>query len=147
MTERPSRAARIGPAMRMAALLVALFTVGVGVVGLVSPASLTAVRRQYFAAPAGLYAAGAVRLAMGLVVILGARASRAPKTLRLLGALMCMQGVSATILGPERARTVLEWETMHTELLRVGAIVALASGVFMVVAVITGHRIGSDSRS
>jgi hypothetical protein len=133
--------------MRMAALLVALVTITVGVVGLVSPASLTAVRRQYFATPTGLYTAGAVRLAMGLVVILGARASRAPKTLRLLGALMCMQGLSATILGPERARTVLEWETMRPALLRVGAIVALASGVFMVFAVTTGRRMASDSRS
>ena len=140
MTGRPSWAARIGPSIRMAALLVALFTVVVGVVGLVSPASLTAVRRQYFATPTGLYTAGAVRLAMGLVVILGATASRAPKTLRLLGALMCMQGLSVTILGPEHARRVLEWETMRPALLRAGAIVALASGVFMVFALTTGRR-------
>ena len=125
MTDRPSWAARIGPPMRMAALLVALSTVVVGVVGLVSPASVTAIRRQYFATPTGLYTAGAVRLAMGLVVILGATASRAPKSLRLLGALMCMQGLSATILGPEHARTVLEWETMRPALLRAGAIRSL----------------------
>ena len=140
MTDRPSWAARIGPPVRMAALLVALFTVVVAVVGLVSPASVTAVRRQYFVTPTGLYTAGAVRLAMGLVVILAATASRAPKTLRLLGALMCMQGLSATILGPERARTVLEWETMRPALLRAGAILALASSVFMVFAVTTGRR-------
>jgi hypothetical protein len=126
--------------MRIAALLVALFTVAVGVVGLVSPASLTAVRRQYVATPTGLYTAGAVRLAMGLVVILGATASRAPKTLRLFGALMFMQGLSATILGPEHARTVLEWETVRPALLRAGAIVALASGLFMVLALIAGRR-------
>ncbi len=84
--------------------------------------------------------AAAVRLAMGLVVILCATASRAPKTLRLLGALMCMQGLSATILGPEHARTVLEWETTRPALLRAGAIVALASGVFMVFAVTTDRR-------
>ena len=117
-----------------------LFTVVVGVVGLVSPASLTAVRRQSFATPTGLYAAAAVRVAMGLAVVLGATASRAPKTLRLLGALMCMQGLSATILGHEHARTVLEWESMRPGLLRAGAIVALASGVFMVLAVTTGRR-------
>ena len=126
--------------MRMAALLVALFTVGVGVVGVVSPESVTAVRRQYFATPTTLYTAAAVRLAMGLVVILGATASRAPKTLRLLGALMCMQGLAAAILGPEHARTVLEWETMRPTLLRTGATVALASGVFMVFAVTTRRR-------
>ncbi len=126
--------------MRIAALLVALFTVVVGMVGLASPASLTTVRREYFATPAGLYTAAAVRLAMGLVVILGATSSRAPKTLRLFGTLMCLQGLSAALLGPEHARTVLEWEAMRPALLRTGAIVALASGVFMVFAVTTGQR-------
>jgi hypothetical protein len=120
-------------------LLVALFTVGLGVVGLVSPDSVTAIRRQNFATPTGTYTAAAVRLAMGLVVILAAKASRAPKTLRLLGALMCMQGLSATLLGPEHARTVVEWETMRPALLRAGAMVALVSGVFMTFAV-TGRR-------
>lgn len=140
MTDRRSWAARITGSMRSAALLVAVFTVVVGVAGLVSPASLTAVRRQYFATPAGLYTAAALRLAMGVVVILGAARSRAPTVLRLFGALMCLQGLSATILGPEHARTVLEWETMSPALLRAGAIVALGTGLFMVFAVTTRRR-------
>jgi hypothetical protein len=49
-------------------LLVAVFTIVVGMVGLISPDSVTTVRRLYFATPARLYAAGAVRVAMGLVV-------------------------------------------------------------------------------
>jgi hypothetical protein len=121
-------------------LLVASFTIVVGMVGLVSPDSLTTVRRLYFAAPVGLYAAGAVRIAMGLVVILSAPVSRAPKTLRALGAVMCMQGLTATLLGSDRARTVLEWESMQgPALLRVGAAVALAAGGFLAFAV-SGHR-------
>jgi hypothetical protein len=139
MTTIRSWAPRMEPLVRVAALLVALFTVGVGVLGLVLPDSLTAARRQYFATPTGLYTAGAVRIAMGLVVILSATASRAPKTLRLLGALMCMQGLSATLLGPEPARTVLEWETTRPALLRAGVIVALVSGLFIMFAV-TGRR-------
>ena len=126
--------------MRRAALLVALFTVAVGVVGLLSPASVTAARRLYFATPTALYTAAAVRVAMGLVVILGATASRAPKTLRLLGALMCLQGLSAALPGPQHAQTVLDWETMRPALLRAGATVALASGVFMVFALKTAGR-------
>ena len=124
-----------------AALLVALFTIVVGVAGLVSPDSVTAVRRSYFATPVGLYAAAALRVAMGLAVILCAPASRAPKTLRALGAVMCMQGLAATLLGPDRARATLEWETMQgTALLRVGAAVALAAGSFMAFAIVTGRR-------
>ena len=125
--------------MRFAALLVAVFTIIVGIVGLISPDSGTTARRLYFATPVGLYAAGVVRLAMGLVVVLYAPASRAPKSLRALGGLMCMQALAATVLGPDRARAVLEWETMQgTAPLRVGAAVALAAGCFLAFAV-SGH--------
>jgi len=124
--------------VRSAALLVALFTIVVGIVGLVSPDSVTTLRRLYFATPVALYAAGAVRVAMGLVLILCASASRAPKTLRALGAVVYMQGLAATLLGPDRARAILEWETMQGTLLRVGAAVALGVGCFLAFAV-SGH--------
>ena len=122
--------------MRTAVLLVALFTIVVGVLGIVSPDSVTTVRRLYFATPVRLYAAGAVRLAMGLVLVLVAPTSRAPRTLRALGVVVCMQGLAAMLFGPERARAILEWEAMHTALLRAGAVVALASGGFIAFAVI-----------
>ena len=126
--------------MRFAALLVAVFFMAVGLAGLVSPESGTTARRLYFATPVGLYSAAAVRVAMGLVLLLAAQASRAPKTLRVLGAVVCMQGLAATFFGPDRARAILEWETMQgTALLRVGAAAALASGAFLAFAV-TGRR-------
>ena len=131
--------------MRSAALLVALFGIVVGIAGLVSPDGVTTVRRLYFATAAGLYAAAAVRVAMGLVVILCAPASRAPKTLCALGALVCMQGLAASLFGPDRARAILEWETMQgTALLRVGAAVAITGWSFVAFAV-TGHRPASGS--
>jgi len=129
--------------MRIAALLIALFIIVVGVVGIVSPDSVTTVRWQYFATPIGLYAASAVRIAMGLVLILVAPISRAPRTLRVLGALMCMQGIAAQLFGLDRARAILEWEAMHTALLRTGAVVASATGCFVAFAVIAGRRLES----
>jgi len=116
-------------------LLVACLTIAVGVVGLVHPDTLTALRRSYFATPGRLYVAGLVRLAMGLVLLLAAPAARRPIMLRLLGAMMCVQALSATVMGAERARVVLEWETTHTALLRVGAIVALVAGGLIAFAV------------
>ena len=76
---------------------------------------------------------------MGLVVILCAPASRAPRTLRALGAVMCLQALAANLLGLERARAVLEWEAMHTGLLRAGAVVALVAGGFIAFAVTEGR--------
>lgn len=125
-----------GQDVRSAALLVALFGIVVGIAGLVAPEGTTAVRRLYFATPAGLYAAAAVRVALGLVVILCAPDSRAPKTLRALGAVVCMQGLAASVFGPERARAILEWETMQgIAVLRAGAAVAIAGWSFVAFAV------------
>jgi uncharacterized membrane protein HdeD (DUF308 family) len=64
--------------MRIAALLVALFTIVVSIAGIVSPDSMMTLRRSYYT-PGGLYAAGAVRIAMGLVLILAALNSRWPQ--------------------------------------------------------------------
>lgn len=125
--------------MRRAALLVALVTVGIGIGGLLSPERATEIRRLYFATPVRLYMTGAVRIAMGLVVILSAATSRAPMTLRMLGAVRCMQGLSATLMGPDHARAVMEWETAQgTAILRAGAAVAVTAGLFLAFAV-TGH--------
>jgi hypothetical protein len=125
--------------MRIVILLVALLAIVGGVVGVVSPDSLTALRRQYVATPIGPYAVGAVRVAIGLLFILFARASRAPKSLRALGAVVCIQGlvqgVAFSFVGLERARTILEWEAAHPALLRVGALIALATGGFVAYAV------------
>jgi len=121
--------------MRIAALLVALFTIVVGMVGIVSPDSVMTLRRLYFATPGRFYAAGAVRVAMGLVLILAASSSRWPRTLRALGAVVCLQGLAATLFGLERARAILEWEAMHTALLRAGAVVALVTSGFVAFAV------------
>src|SRR5580692_10243197 len=122
--------------MRIAALLVALFTIVVSIGGVVSPDSLMTLRRLYFATPGRFYAAGAVRVAMGLVLILAASRSRWPRTLRALGAVMCLQAFAATLFGLERARAIMEWEAMQgTMLLRAGAVVALAAGGFVAFAV------------
>ena len=134
--------------MRFAALFVALLTIVIGIGGLISPDRLMAIRRQYYATPATFYVAGAVRGIMGLVLILAATASRSPKIVRVLGALMCLQAMTATLLGFDHARTVMEWETMQgAALLRVGAAVALASGGFIGFALAGGKAKGRGQRA
>lgn len=117
--------------MRAAVRLIAFFFIGVGIVGLVSPDSLMAIRQQFTAAE--LYAAIAVRVAMGLALILFAPASRAPKTLYALGAMSCMQGL-AGLIGLDRVRTLQDWEAANPALLRAGAMLALTTGGFLAFA-------------
>ena len=122
--------------LRIAALPIALLSIVVGIVGIASPQGGMTIRRLYFATPALSYAVIAIRSAMGLGLILAASSSRWPRTLRALGAVVCLQGLSATLLGLDRARAVMEWEGMQgSALLRAAAAVALSSGCFIVFAV------------
>ena len=61
---------------------------------------------------------------MGLVLILSAPISRAPRTLRALGAVVCLQGLAA-MFSDSIAASDPEWERC-TRSLRAGAVVALA---------------------
>jgi hypothetical protein len=125
--------------IRIAALPLALLSIVVGVVGIASPDGGMTLRRLLYATPGLFYAVVAVRSAMGLGLILAAPNSRWPRTLCALGAVVCLQGLSATLLGPDHGRAIMEWEGMQgPALLRAGAAVALASGVFTVFAVRQG---------
>ena len=126
--------------MRFLALLVALFIMVVGLVGAFTPDSLITVGR-YVVTPVGLYAIAAVRVGIGLVLMLIAPISRAPKTLRALGAVALVAGLATPLFGVERARAIFDWEaTQGTALIRVGAGLALAIGGFIAFAVAAGRR-------
>ena len=116
--------------MKFAAWFTALCYIAIGIVGLVSPDTLLTAR-QYLGTPVGHYAGGAVRLAMGVSLILCAPVARTPKTLRILGAVLCLQGLASVVSSVDLARTVMQAEAPHTSLLRVGALIALASGAFI----------------
>ena len=121
--------------MRIAALTVALLIIVGSIGAIVSTDNAMTLRRLYFATPSRFYAAGAVRITMGLVLLLAASNSRWPRALRALAAVMCLQAVAANLFGIERARAIMEWEAMQgTALLRAGAVVALAAGTFVAFA-------------
>ena len=125
--------------MRTAALPIALLSIVVGIAGIASPDGGMTLRRLLFATPGLFYAVVAVRSAMGLGLILAASSTRWPTSLRVLGAVVCLQGLSATLLGPDHGRAIMEWEGMQgSAFLRAGAAVALASGGFIVFAVRQG---------
>jgi len=127
--------------MRIAILLIAVLIITLGVFGLISPDTVMALRREYVVNAYGMYVVAAVRLVLGVLLIRFAPASRAPKMLRVLGILVCLQAlvqtVAATFIPLDRARAMLEWEGSHPGLLRVGALIALAIGAFLAFAVTT----------
>jgi hypothetical protein len=126
--------------MRALTLVVAAFIMVVGVAGVLAPASLMTLAR-YSVTPVGLYVVAAVRVGIGLVLILAAPISRAPKSLRALGAVALVAGLATPLLGAERARAIVDWQlSQGTSLIRVGAGLALAFGGFVAFAVAGGRR-------
>jgi len=128
--------------MRVAALIVALFAIIIGVVGIVAPDSLTMARQHLLDRPGVvLYVAGAIRVAMGLVLIVFAPRSRTPRILRVLGVIMALQGIVPQFIGIDRERMILDQEVMlGNAALRAGAVVALVSGCF-IAFVVTPRRV------
>jgi hypothetical protein len=126
--------------MRYLALLVAFFIMCVGVTGIFMPDTLMAVGR-YVVTPNGLYAVAALRVGIGLVLMFVARISRAPRTLRTLGAVVFVAGLATPLFGVDRARAVLDWEaTQGTALIRIGAVLAVLAGGFLAFAVAADRR-------
>src|SRR5205823_7295160 len=83
--------------------------------------------------PAGLYAIAALRIAIGLVFVLAAPASRAPRTVRALGLIVIVAGLTTPWFGVARARAVVSWlATAGPFLMRLDASVGMALGGFLV---------------
>jgi hypothetical protein len=121
--------------MRFLAWLIACFIMLIGVVGLLAPDRLTMVG-GFVATPGGLYAAAAFRVGVGLVLLLVAPTSRAPGTLRALGAVALVGGLATPFFGVERTRAIVDWASAQgTALVRLGAVLALAIGGFIAFAV------------
>jgi hypothetical protein len=91
--------------------------------------------------PAGLYAITALRIAIGLVFVLAAPASRAPRTLRLLGLIVIIAGLMTPWFGVARAQAVVNWWASAGPLLmRLDAVVGMAIGGFLVYVLRTPTR-------
>jgi hypothetical protein len=83
--------------------------------------------------PVGLYAIAVVRIAIGLVFVLAAPLSRAPRTLRVLGLIVIIAGLMTPWFGVARAQAVLNWlANAGPSLMRLDAVVGLAIGGFLV---------------
>ena len=126
--------------MKRFALFVATVVMIIGIVGVVAPDRLIAAGR-YVMTPAGLYAIAALRVGMGLVLMLVASTSRAPKTLRALGVFVLVAGLAMPFFGVARSRAIVDWAAVQgPTLLRGVAGVMLVLGGFIAWALATGRR-------
>ena len=112
--------------MRSLAWLIALSVGVAGVAGLLVPDWVMSLR-SIAATQSGLLAIAVLRSAIGIVLIMVAPRSRAPKTLQVFGALLLLAGMVTPLFGVARSKAVLDWEAAQGPMfVRGWAIVAVA---------------------
>jgi uncharacterized membrane protein len=112
--------------MRYLVWLIALFVGVAGVAGLLVPDRVMSAR-LIAGTQSGLLAIAVLRSAIGIVLIMVAPRSRAPKTLQVFGALLLLAGMVTPLFGVARSKAVLDWEAAQGPMLVRGwAIVAVA---------------------
>lgn len=122
--------------MRLLGLVVAFLVIFIGLTGVVAPDYLAMIS-QRAVTPVGIYVAAALRIGFGIVLMIVAPSSRAPRTLRILGALALLAGVATLFLGVERAQAVLEWWLAQgPACTRLWAVLPLVLGSFIAYAIL-----------
>lgn len=115
----------------------------VGAVGIIAPAGLVWIAERSVTSGAFCVIA-IVRVAFGLVLISVASVSRAPKTLRVLGYLILIAGITTALTGLvaiERARTIIDWWLrQESGVVRLTGIPLLVLGGFVAYACAPSQR-------
>jgi len=91
--------------------VIGLLIVAVGAVGIIAPSGLVWIA-EHSVTSGAFYVIATVRVAFGLILISVASVSRAPKTLRVLGYLILIAGITTALTGLvaiERAHAIIEW--------------------------------------
>jgi hypothetical protein len=97
--------------MKTLAFAMALAIAAVGAVALLVPSSMVWLA-HHVTNPGAFYVVAAIRVAFGLILLSAASKSRAPKTLRVMGGILLVVGVSTALtamLAMDRARALIDW--------------------------------------
>jgi len=123
--------------MKTLAFAMALAIATTGAMGILVPGSLVWIA-DHVANSLAFIVIGAIRIAFGLILFSVASASRAPRTLRVLGAVVLIAGISTILtafLAMPSARNMIEsWTHQGNTLCRLSGIVILALGSFIAYA-------------
>ena len=129
--------------MKTLAFGVTLVIMAVGAVGVVAPSGLMWVA-QHSLTSGAFYVIATARVAFGLVLISVASVSRAPRTLRVLGYVILIAGITTALTGlvaMDRARAIVEWWLQQgSGVVRFTGVVVLAVGGFVAYACAPARR-------
>lgn len=114
--------------MKTLAFVIGLLIIVVGATGIVAPPVLLWIA-QHPVTTVELYIIAVVRVAVGSLLLAVASTSRAPKTLRVLGAITVIAGIVTPFLGVVRVQAMTDWLVQQgPRFLRLVGVVALLIG-------------------
>ncbi len=130
--------------MVLVALAMCALGAVLGVVGVANPEVLVSVVRVFFVTPTGLYAAAGIRLVFSLALFFAAPTSRAPRTLRVLGAIGIVGGLAMPVVGVEGLQSRVEWySALGPGFLRTHAVFTLGFSALLAYALVPRSRAAS----
>ena len=116
---------------KLLVLLIAILLIVLGLTGVLWPWGLMDLAKWTFA-PKGLYPAAAIRIVVGLTLLLAAGATATPKIVRVIGAIIVAGGIATAFLSAETAQRLASWWLENGEdRLRITACIPLAVGIFL----------------
>ncbi|HEY7443451.1 MAG TPA: hypothetical protein VH701_13580 [Vicinamibacterales bacterium] len=128
------------PALNVAVMMIGVAVAGLGLVGLAAPSQLLDFGRSLLT-ETGLYVVAAARVAFGLLLLLAARQSRMPRTLRVFGIVVIVAGLTTPLFGVERSVSMFDWLSAQAPaLVRVMATFAVAFGTLVAYAAFPRRR-------
>jgi hypothetical protein len=113
--------------MKAIALIIALLIVSLGLTGVFWPEGLMQLAVYSFTAT-GMYVVAAIRLALGVLLMVTASATRTPKTVRVIGFLILLAGIGALFIPASTAQSLL---ARGPGTLRIAACFPLVAGTFI----------------
>lgn len=126
--------------MKAIALGIAALMILLGLTGVLWPEGLLGLAK-YSHTSTGIYVLAIVRMVLGVLLLLAAKATRTPKTIRVIGILIFAAGVATALMSPERAQLLGNWMLEHgPDFLRIAACFPFAVGLFILVATLTKPR-------
>ena len=123
------------------ALCISVLLLVQGLIGLAAPDVFAGVVRLMQTSPA-IYAAAAVRVAVGIVLLRAASASRLPIFLRILGGFVLLGGLLTPFVGKQFAEVILDWWSA-----RGFALVRLFAAVSLVLGLVTAYALAPEPRN
>ena len=94
--------------MAIVVVVVSLFIVALGAVGVLAPDRLIS-HVKTWQTRKGLYGAAGIRLVLGVAMVLAAPSSKAPDTMCVLGVFAIIAGLVTPFLGLQRFRKLVDW--------------------------------------